>query len=230
MRKLVVALVVLLVLGVVADRVAVQVAEAQVAKRLRETGRLGQDPKVAVRGFPFLTQVLAGRYDRIDVETKQFARGGVVLSRLDVSLLGARVPAGQALGGQVRSVPVEGLQAQAVVRYVDLAGRSGSAGLRVVPAGDQVEVTGRLTVRGQTVTATARSAVRLRGRSLVVSAQSVKVAGQGSAAIDRAVRRLLDFTVPIGALPYGLDLTSARVDVSGVVLVAASGPTVLTSP
>jgi hypothetical protein len=229
MRKLVIGLLVLLLLLGVADRVAVRIAQEQVAKKLRETGQLSEDPQVTIRGFPFLTQALAGRYDRIDVETKAFTRGGVVLSKLDVSLIGARVPAGDALGGTVRSVPVEGLRATAVVRYVDLAGKSGISGLRIVPVGEQLDISARVTVAGQTVTATARSTVRLRGRTLVVSARSVKVDGQSSPVLDRALAGRLDFTVPLGTLPYGLDLTAVRVDPSGVVLVAASGPTVLTT-
>jgi hypothetical protein len=228
-RKLLIGLVTLAVLLVAADRVAVKVADGQVATRLRDYGRLQTTPSVQVRGFPFLTQALGGRYDHIDVEATDLSRGGVRLDRLDVSLLGARVPLNDALGGKVHAVPVEGLKATAVVRYLDLAGRSGITGLRVEPQGNRLAVTGRITMLGQTVTATAVSSVRLSGQSLVVTAESVKALGPAPAALDRAIDGLLDFRVPIGTLPYGLELTSLRVTSSGIVLVASSGPTVLTT-
>jgi hypothetical protein len=228
-RKLVYALLALAVLLGVADRVAVTVADRQVATRLREYGQLQTTPTVHVRGFPFLTQALGGRYDRIEVTATDLVRGGVRLDQLDVTLLGARVPLADALGGSVRAVPVEGLKATAVVRYADLAVKSGLAGLQVRPQGDRLAVTGRITVLGQSVTATATSSVALRGHALVVTSRSAQVLGHGSAALDRAIDGLLDFTVPLGTLPYGLEVTSVRVTPAGIVLVAASGPTVLTT-
>ena len=59
MKKLLVALLVLLALLVGADRVAEQVAEGRIADQLRAD--LSSAPQVEIGGFPFLTQALAGR-------------------------------------------------------------------------------------------------------------------------------------------------------------------------
>jgi hypothetical protein len=49
-------------------------------------------------------------------------------------------------------------------------------------------------------------------------------------ASTRAVDGLLDFTVPLDRLPYGLRLERAEVGPAGVLLSASSGPTVITPP
>src|SRR6266487_4063862 len=59
----------LLVALVIADRVAVSAADAAVEKRLAEQAPFdaSNKPDVSIRGFPFLTQALSGKYDDIEV-------------------------------------------------------------------------------------------------------------------------------------------------------------------
>lgn len=226
MRRLVVGLLVLLVLAVAADRVGAYVAGRVVAGRLRTSAGLQADPDVTITGFPFVTQALGGRYDRIRVRAHDLDRGGVRLADLRVDLLGARIPARQALAGAVREVPVEGLRGELTVAFADLT--AGRTELTVTPlANDRVLVTGRVKVLGATVQASARSSVALQGTSLLVRAESVSVQGSSSPAVDRALTGLLDLRVPIGTLPYGLRLTGVRSGPAGLVVTAASGPTVL---
>jgi hypothetical protein len=226
-RKLLTVVAVLAVLLVAADRIGVLVASHVVASKLRTSAMLQADPTVKVEGFPFLTQAVRGRYDRIDLSTGSLTRGGVRLDRLEVSLTGLRLTASQALSGDVSSVPVEGLTAHAVVTYADIASVGRLAGLSVTPVGSHLRVTARLTVLGQSVTASTDSTVRLVGRSAVISAQDLTVAGQSSAALNSALAGRLDLTVPLGTLPYGLALTGVHVSSAGLVLDARSGPTVL---
>ena len=227
MRRLLTALVVLLLLLVAADRIGVVVASRVVAAKLRASAALQTDPAVHIRGFPFLTQAVDGRYERIDVETGALRRGGVRLSTLDVSLQGMRLTLSQALSGNVSGVPVEGLSAKAIVTYADVARVGNLAGISVSPVGDLVRVTAQLTVMGQSVTATTSSSVRLSGRSIIITAQKVTVLGQSNATLDNALARRLDLRVPVGALPYGLALTGVDVTEQGLVLAARSGPTVI---
>jgi hypothetical protein len=229
-RRLLVSVGVLLALLLVADRVAAAIAEGQVASRMRAYGRLSSDPSVSIGGFPFLTQALQGRYDHIDVSARDLDRRGVRLASLDATLLGARIDAADAIGGKVTSVPVEGLRATAVVAYVDLVSAGDLAGARVTPADGGVRVTASLTVLGRTVSASALSSVRLDGDDIVVTARSVSVEGGSSAALEAALAGRLDLRVPVGRMPYGLELTGVRVSSSGLVLSARTEATVLTSP
>lgn len=206
MRKLLLTLVVLAALLVAADRITVRVVDGVVANRMQTDGRLDTTPTVRIQGFPFLTQALAGVYDRTDVHVRDLSRNGLTVSRLDVTIDRAHVKLTQV--GNVRDIPVDGLQATAVVSYYELAHSSGIAGLTVTPAGDGVKVTGKVAGLQASVTST----VTLNGDRIVVSAQ----------------KGLLDFSVRVPQLPYGLKLTSAVARPDGVHLTASSGPTVLT--
>lgn len=237
MRKLVISLVVLLALLVAADRIGAAVASGVVADKLRTSGGLSAKPSVSIKGFPFLTQAIAGRYDRIEVSATGLSRGGVRLARLDVTVKGSRIGLRDALSGHVSSVPVEGLSATALVSYVDLLGRSKLVGATIEPfaRGGELEhvgvrVRGRVTVLGQTVMASTVSHVRLEGREIVVTATSVVVQGQSSPAVIKAIAGLLDLRVPVGTLPYGLMLTGVQPTAAGLLLSAKSGPTVLRAP
>lgn len=227
MRRLVTALVVLLVLVVAADRIGAYVSARVLAAKLRTSAVLTSDPSVRILGFPFLTQAASGRYDRIDFSTGSLTRGGVRLSRLDVSLRGVRLTTSQAISGNVSDVPVEGITASAVVTYADLASRGNITGISVVPVGSHVRVTARLTVLGQSVTAYTDSTVRLAGRSIVITAQKVTVLGRSSGILGRALAGRLDLRVPVGTLPYALVLAGVHVSPAGVVVEATSGPTVI---
>jgi hypothetical protein len=231
-RRLLGSLAVLVVLLVVADRIAVSLASATVAARLRASAQLRSDPSVSIKGFPFLTQAFRGRYDRIDVSLTGLSRGtSVRISRFDATLIGARVGLGDALGGSVSAVPVERLTASAVVSYADAASAAGLKDVRLAPAGgDTVRVTARPTVLGQQVTAEALSSVRVEGDDVVVTARSVKVLGTSSPAWEGALGGKLDLRIQIGRLPFGLELTGARVTAGGLVLTATAGTTVLSVP
>lgn len=226
MKKLVIALVVLLALLVGVDRLGAYVAGQVVASKLRTSAGLAADPTVHIRGFPFLTQAIAGRYERITVEAKDVNRGGAQLSDLKIDLLGARIDAGKALSGSVPNVPVEGLRGSVTLAYADLV--KGHTKLVVTPlAGNRAKVTGKLTVLGQSVMASTISAVSLRGTTLVLTAQSVSVEGQSSSLVNQAIAGRLDLEVRLGTLPFGLQLTRVHTAPGGIVIDASSGPTVL---
>jgi hypothetical protein len=92
MRKLVIVLVVLIALGVVADRAAAYVAEGVVAQKIQDAEGV-EDASVDITGFPFLTQVLAGEFSAIEVSmpTVDASTGGggsVRVDELDVTFRG----------------------------------------------------------------------------------------------------------------------------------------------
>ncbi len=65
MRKLLTTLVVLVALAAVGDRLAEEVAEAQVASMVREREGLAATPDVEFAGFPFLTQLLSNEMQKV---------------------------------------------------------------------------------------------------------------------------------------------------------------------
>ncbi len=87
MRKLAIVVVVLLALGVAADRVAAYVAEGVIAQKIEDEEDVSE-AGVEITGFPFLTQLLANEFGAIEVTlpTVQAATGvgRIQVDELDV--------------------------------------------------------------------------------------------------------------------------------------------------
>lgn len=228
MKGFLVSLAVLLVLAVAFDRVSLALSERAVATQLEISGSLSVRPDVSVRGFPFLTQALAGKYDQVEVSASDVTAGGGRITQLDVSLRGVHVPLSDALSGSVTRVPVDGVRATLLLSYADMTKQLRDRRLAVSAAGEQLRVTGSVQVLGRTIAASAISSVAVSGTSVVVTARRFEV---GNAIADRAVTAALkgrfDFVVRLGTLPYGLTLSDLTVSSAGVVATAAGTNTVL---
>ena len=228
--KVVWTLVVLVLLLVAADRVAVVIAERQVATQLQSTGDLSVRPSVSIKGVPFLTQALAGTYDEVELRAEDVTAGNGRLSLFTASLTGVQVPLSDALSGSVTSVPVSSLTATVLLSYADLQGRLADRRLSVSPGPrGLLRVTGSVTVLGRTVSASALSRVTLSGTNVVVTAERFEVGARpADRVITAALGKRLDFTARIGELPYGLTLTGVSIQQAGVVATATARETVLT--
>ena len=228
MRKLL-ALLLLLLLLVVADRSAAAFAGRTLATELQRSAGLAARPSVAVDGFPFLTQATAGRYGRIEVVADDVPAGDTTVARLDAVLTGVRVPLSQVLSGAVTQVPVDGVDARAVLGYDALSRSSGSRRLTAEAAGDRVRVRGEVEVLGQRLAAAAVSTVALEGDDVVVAAQSFEVGNRvADALLTVALRDRLDLRLSVRDLPYGLRVDAVTVEPAGVVVRATARDTVLT--
>src|SRR5215469_18317530 len=147
MRKLLIGVAVLAVLLVAADRVSVAVAESRISDRLTSAYGLPDKPGVSITGFPFLTQVVAGDYQQIDVSASQVPADGATLHDLKVRLSGVHATVGQLLGNGSSMVTADRAAGSAMVgfRTVD---RRLPGGLRLHPAGKNLSVSGRMAFHG----------------------------------------------------------------------------------
>jgi hypothetical protein len=97
LRRLIIILVVLLALFAAADRIAVGVADSQIASKLQSSRNLPQKPSVSIGGFPFLTQLVGGKLDDVTVRAADMAVQGpdggpvVTLQTFDADLKGVRL-------------------------------------------------------------------------------------------------------------------------------------------
>lgn len=74
-RAVRILLTVVVILGglfVGADRLAVGFAEDEAAEKLRTSEGLGETPDVSIKGFPFLTQVLGGTLDDVEIGIQNY--------------------------------------------------------------------------------------------------------------------------------------------------------------
>ena len=164
-----------------------------------------------IAGFPFLTQVAAGRLTQVVISAAGKKQGPVEVKRLDITLRGIRVSG----RGAATAASVCGT---ALVGFAGLAGMAGTAGLTIAADGsDRVKIT--VSLGPVTGTATARVTRAGSGsiRIAVISAGSLPLAALGS---------LHDITVPLPALPPGLTIQGVRVTGQGV-LVLIGGQNVI---
>jgi LmeA-like phospholipid-binding len=207
-RRLLIAVAILAVLLVVADRVAVAVADRAVAKQVRSSLELQDDPSVHISGFPFLTQALRGRYRDVHVKIPSVDSGPLRNVNVDARLLDVRAPLSDMVGGRLKQVPVSRITGTVAVGYDDLARASGIPGLTIRPTSGGLQVSGKLQVLGQQIAASAVAHVAVVNEDLVVTADHAQISGtNASPALLAAAARLLSFTVSPRQLPLALRIT-----------------------
>jgi hypothetical protein len=216
MRALLVIILLLLGLAVVADRVAVGVAEDKVGEQLAAKGGLSGTPAVDIAGFPFLTQAVAGTYDDVRIALTAEELGQPAGTRADIALHGVHVPLSSVVSGSVDQVPVDRIDGTATLSYALLSAQlGGDSTLR--PEGEGLRITKTVEALGQTIPLTAVGTVSLDGNQLVVDVD--EAAGAGVDLPDFLVTRvsdLLDLRYDVPALPFGLRLTGVDPAEDGV--------------
>ena len=216
LKRLLVVLAVLVGLLAMADRFMASAAGDAAGGQVRRAARTPDDADVTFRGFPFVTQALAGRFTRVDVVARDVPVQGLTLDRVDARFDGVRVKLGKALAGELAAVPTDGAAATARLTYDDLntyLRRRGS--LTVSPSGEQLQVTGQVRVNGALISGRGIARVVLRPGSIVLQVTSAAANG---VAIPAPAARLLTVTVPIEGMPFGMALQSVDVDDEALVL------------
>jgi hypothetical protein len=226
-KAFVVLLVLLLGLALLADRVAVGLAEDRVGQELAAQGGLRGAPEVDITGFPFLTQALAGRYDDVRISLSAAQLGQPEGTRAEVALHGVRVPLASVLSGSVEQVPVDRVEGTATLSYELLSGQlGGDTTLR--RDGDGLRITKTVELLGQAIPLTAAGTVSLDGNALVIDVENATGAGVDVPRIlvDR-VADLLDLRYAVPALPFGLRLSGVTPADDGVVVRVEATDTVI---
>jgi hypothetical protein len=228
MRKLLIALVVLVVLLVAADRIGVAVAENQISGRIATGYGLPAKPGVTIAGFPFLTQVVAGDYQEIDVSVTQVQADGTTLHNLTVRLTGVHASVSQVLGGGSSMVTADRAAGSAMVGF-SAVGQRLPHGLRLTPAGKNLKVSGSLSYQGIRVPVSAMVALGVSAGGIGVtpvsggiSAAPLSAGLPGASSVRQATAKRLRFVVPLSTLPLHLQLTSVRVTPGGLRIGAAA--------
>lgn len=211
MRRVVVVVIIVLGLLVVADRVAVLAADREVANQVQADQHLSARPGVSIGGFPFLTQALLGRYDDVTVTMHDLHRTAVRVQTLTVTLRGVHAGLGALLSQHLSTVPVDRATATVLVSYADINSYLGTRDLVVSDGGNgEVKVAGSVTALGHTVSASAKGKVEVHGSNVVVTV------GNG-----------LDFTIPLGGMPFAIVLVGAKAGNSGISVSATATNVVL---
>jgi hypothetical protein len=228
MRRLLVVLLVLVALLAIADRVGVLVAQSVLAAQVKNQLELDQTPDVSIRGIPFLTQAVRGKYSDVRVKLPDVDAGSVQDIAIDARLQGVHLPLSAAIHRDVDRVPVDRISGTLDVRYAELARASGISGLKIIRDGDALKLSGSVRVLGQQVDASATGRVEVNGNDIAINAERAEVAGVPvpQVALDAAAR-LLSFRVSPTNLPLALRITSVDVGDTGLLVSAVSDDVVL---
>ncbi len=120
-RRLVIALAILVGLLVAADFAAAAIFEHEVSKRARAKFGLADDPSVRVGGFSFLLQAFSGEYDKVTVDAKGVpVRDTLKDVEVHADLLGVRAPLSDILSGSLKGVPVREVEGQVKIKASDV--------------------------------------------------------------------------------------------------------------
>ncbi|MBT2488852.1 DUF2993 domain-containing protein [Streptomyces sp. ISL-96] len=219
MRALRILLTVAVILGgifVVVDRLAVNFAESEVAKRVQSQQGLTGGADVSIKGFPFLTQVAAKHLDQVDVTVEGVeasAEGRKVrISEMTAELHDVRV---RGTVGGFSDATAELATGKARISYEDLT-KASESGFPVAYGGNgKVKVTGSVQLLGREITRSVLSSVTVvDGDTLRVRADEVP--GEGLPGIEAKVREKTDFDRQISGLPIGLKLEKAEATKGGL--------------
>ena len=213
MRRLLVAAVVLVLLGVGADFAAARIFEGRVTEALQREYDLGRRPVVQVRDVPFLPHLATGRFSTIDVAATDATARGINAAQLKLTLHGVRVPREVMLGepGRITVERADGTieLSEAEVNRL-LADRL--QGGRVAIGRDGVQVRTQLELLGQPLDALVTGRLGARDGGVTFTPTQVRLGGRGP--LDPAQEDLLSsqltFQVPLPELPAGVRLE--RVD------------------
>ncbi len=216
-------------MAVAGDFGARKAAQAALADEIQRSSSLPDSPTVRISGFPFLAQVVTGRYRAVEVTVADLPAGdGLRVDNVRATFTGVHLPASQVLGSRHGSVPVDRADATGTVTFATLDAAAAAAlqsGALTVHfkdgGGGLVGIDARYTGAGTpiTVQATARITVSGNRIALAVNQSSLQSVAEP---LRGEVAGLLGMSLDLQQLPLGLEPTSVSSGPGGVTVSATA--------
>jgi LmeA-like phospholipid-binding len=245
-RKLILALLIIVALAVAADFGAAAYAEQMIAQQIRQQLALPSEPSVRINGFPFLTQALAGHYSSIDVQASAVPVDPLRDLRIEATLHDVEAPLAEVSAGDVRSVRAAQVDGRVRIKDIDLGRTIGIEDLRIqrpdeeeikelLPAGTPigesspgkqapVRMAATTDLLGQRTEIIGVGLIELTAGLVQITVSDVRLArdGIGTVNLPRPVRQTLLQTLSIdvktGGLPFAVTPTKVWVETGSVVV------------
>jgi hypothetical protein len=241
-RRLIVAVVVLVGLLVIADFSAAAAAESTISRQMRDRLSLPEDPSVRVNGVSFLAQAVTGRYRSVDVSMERLPVGSLRSREVTVKLHDLRAPWSE-LTGSAPAPRFRATDARSVVTIgsgdvMRMVRGSKELSLATVDANDIDEIVldgGDPTLRGMDPRNVARITATMKVRGVeqpVEVLTALQVTGDGlirltprdvrltsgedlTDAETTALTKAFSLIIDPGRLPFRVTPTTLRVDSDG---------------
>jgi hypothetical protein len=246
LRILVIVVLVLIVVLIAADRIGLVIAERTVASKAQtqlvsEGVALDGKPTVHIHGFPFLTQVIAGHYDRIDIAVPNPSGRGVRFDSLTVTATDVTAPTKALIdgNGRIEAAKVIGTGELGWASFSQLVDLSGVKQYGIDPSqikigstdSGHLSISAPVTFQGQTFTVQGNGTITVNKDVLHVEVSKVTASDtplpQVLQSMLQAIASQLTFDVRIPQLPYRLSLDSVRATSSGISITASASDVVL---
>jgi hypothetical protein len=217
-RKLLAAVAVIIVLLVVADRVAVVIVEARIGDAIQSQQNLSSRPSVKIAGFPFLTQVARRSFDKVTFNANTVTVSGanpVVIESVSATLRHVHTSSDFSAG------TVQTATGSGVITYASLSKELGSTlswGGTGSNGRGRLKASATVTVLGQSVTGSASAQLVLTGtNALGFSGVQVEGVGVPQLAVS-ALESVFKKSLKISGLPVDLSVTDVSANPRGVAL------------
>ncbi|MER7055440.1 MULTISPECIES: DUF2993 domain-containing protein [unclassified Streptomyces] len=232
MRALRILLIVVVILGglfAIADRVAVNFAEGETADRLRSTENLASTPDVSINGFPFLTQVVGGELDDVEIGMDGYeASTGNGGEKIRIDGLHANMK-GVEFSSDFSSATAATATGTATVGYDELMKAARSEPTEIAPGitakviglsdggNGKIKVSLQGTAFGVAIPEPVEvlSSVKVKDNDVEVVADGLPEIG-GKQLAESRIRAITDFQQTIDELPGGIELDKVEAAKDGV--------------
>jgi LmeA-like phospholipid-binding len=206
--------IVVLIVLVIADRVALAVTENDMANQFTQNG-FPVKPSVTIQGFPFLTQLAAKDFNQVDIAASNVPAGPVTISTVNATITGMHISSFSSSA----SARVDKITANAFISFGALAAAGGvgsGTGITVTPAGtNTVKITAGI---GGVFSDTEEAQISQTGPQTI----SIKVL-PGNSAVGSLLSAFgsFSFNLPKG-VPASLKITGLTLNSQGLTVSAAA--------
>jgi len=212
------AIIVLLILATIGDRVANAVAENEIATQFVKNG-FPVKPSVTIEGFPFLTQLAAHDIHVIDISASNVPAGPVTITSVKGKMTGVH------LNSSFNGGTVDHITGTVFVSFSSLAdaggGGTGTGITMSADGSDMVKITA--DVAGSPID-TEVAKVSQTGNQISVQVQP------SSSPLSGLLTSFGSYSFTIPKLPAGMRVTGVSVTSQGITVSAAASNTTLTQP
>jgi len=172
---------------------------------------------VTIEGFPFLTQLIARDFHKVNISANNVPAGPVNITNIKATLTGVH------LNSSYNSATVDHLTATAFVSFSDLAGAAGGGPAISMSADgpDRVKITAGIGPLSDTEVAK----ISQTGPNQI----SIQVQN-GSSPVSGLLNAFGSFSFSIPRLPASVHITGFAVTSQGLTLAAAADHAILTKP
>ena len=214
------------------DWVSRLIAQSVIASSVQEYTGAPDEPTVRIRGPIFLTQVIRGRYDHVEIDMESVSDGPLRLQSLHADLFDVYLPFHDVLVGDANQMFIGRSTEEAIITWNDLnqyltfTGRA----VRFEPAADgEVRLTATVDVLGTTVSASADANIAAADGEIAISPRRLRTDTVLDSVSEIFLSQRFTFVIPLDPLPFGQKVSNIEATDEGLVI-QAGGTDVLVTP